>query len=176
MQQENTGVHNDNIELADPPTAQTEHPDVDDSVDQPPNRITESELIAEAERTGRARATSTAEDEGRPVRKNRGQFKDNNYTYLLDSPMTEHDDQFSLLIDLISIGDPIKIFDSLKNGSLNESLTLLTEQMSAKKGLRVFGNNGASAIKKELEQLIYRKVMHGKKPHQLTREQKRAAL
>ena len=48
--------------------------------------------------------------------------------------------------------------------------------MSAKKGLKVFGNNGASAIKRELEQLIYRKVMHGRKSHELTREQKRVAL
>ena len=48
--------------------------------------------------------------------------------------------------------------------------------MSAKKGLKVFGNQGAEAIKKELEQLVYRKVMHGKKANELTRELKRAAL
>ena len=48
--------------------------------------------------------------------------------------------------------------------------------MSAKKGPKTFGTGGASAIKTELEQLLYRKVMHGKKSSELIRDQKRAAL
>ena len=60
--------------------------------------------------------------------------------------------------------------------SIDDMMNMLTEQMSAKKGLRHFGQRGADAIKKELEQLVYRKVMHGKKANDLTREQKRAAL
>ena len=42
--------------------------------------------------------------------------------------------------------------------------------------MKVFGDAGAEAIKKELEQLVYRKVMHGKNPSTLTREEKRSAL
>ena len=136
---------------------------------------TESERIAEAEQAGRDRAIS-GNDNGRPMRKNRGQFKDNDYAYMLNSSMKKHEDQFSLLIDVITTGDPIKILDSLQNGTMDQTLSLMTEQMTAKKGLKVFGNSGAAAIKKELEQLIYRKVMHGKKSQELTREQKRAAL
>ena len=52
----------------------------------------------------------------------------------------------------------------------------LTEQMSASKGMKKFGKQGAEAVKKELEQLIYRKVMHGKSPKSMSRSEKRAAL
>ncbi len=62
------------------------------------------------------------------------------------------------------------------NGPLDEAITMVTEQMSAKKGLTVFGISGAAAVRKELEQLLYRKVMHGKRSKELTRDQKRAAL
>eukprot|EP00980_Cylindrotheca_fusiformis_P010188 scaffold2267_cov92-Cylindrotheca_fusiformis.AAC.7 len=56
------------------------------------------------------------------------------------------------------------------------SLWLVTAQMTATKGLKVFGEAGADAIKKELEQLIYHRVMHGVDPHKLTIAQKKAAL
>ena len=62
------------------------------------------------------------------------------------------------------------------NGTLNDTMALLTAQMSAKKGLKRFGNSGSDSIRKELEQIIYRKVIHGKNAKELTREQKRAAL
>ena len=55
-------------------------------------------------------------------------------------------------------------------------INLLSAQMSAKKGLKVFGEAGANGITKELEQILYRKVMHGVLPSQLNRKQKRAAL
>ena len=55
-------------------------------------------------------------------------------------------------------------------------INLLSAQMSAKKGLKVFGEAGANGITKELEQILYRKVMHGVLPCQLNRKQKRAAL
>jgi uncharacterized protein YeaC (DUF1315 family) len=53
---------------------------------------------------------------------------------------------------------------------------LLTAQMSAKKGLKVFGNKGAEAITTELEQLHYRRVVKPVDGTTLTREQKRACL
>ena len=54
--------------------------------------------------------------------------------------------------------------------------SFLTEQMSAKRGLQQFGEAGAEAIKKELEQLVYRKAMQGQLAGQLTTAQKKAAL
>ena len=48
--------------------------------------------------------------------------------------------------------------------------------MSAKAGLKQFSDKGARAIMTELEQLLYRKVMQGRKAGELTREQKKAAL
>ena len=53
-------------------------------------------------------------------------------------------------------------------GLLDELTTLLTEQMSAKKGLKVFGEKGAVAVMKELDQLIQRKVMRGRRAGELT--------
>ena len=37
-----------------------------------------------------------------------------------------------------------------------DMLTFVTEQMSAKRSLEIFGENGAKAIMKELEQPVYR--------------------
>ena len=48
--------------------------------------------------------------------------------------------------------------------------------MSAKKGLKVFGERGAEAIMKELDQLIQRKVMQARRAGNLTRKQKENAL
>ena len=59
---------------------------------------------------------------------------------------------------------------------MDNIITMITEQMLAKKGLRLFGLDGVNAIKKELEQLVYQSVMHGKHHGQLTREQCKAAL
>ena len=47
--------------------------------------------------------------------------------------------------------DPIKMLKSMKHGSLDETLTLLSKQMSAKKDFKKFGNSGSVAIRKELE-------------------------
>ena len=55
-------------------------------------------------------------------------------------------------------------------------MTYLTEQMSAKKGLRVFGQRGIDALNKELTQLLYRNVMRPVKATSLTSGQKHAAL
>ena len=57
-----------------------------------------------------------------------------------------------------------------------DAFVFLTEQMSAKAGLKKFGKKGAEAIVTEMEQLHYRNVIqpiHGK---DMTREEKRRAL
>ena len=61
-------------------------------------------------------------------------------------------------------------------GIIDEMSCLLTPQMSAKKGLKVFGERGAEAVMKELDQLIQRKVMRGRRTGELTRRQKENAL
>ena len=83
---------------------------------------------------------------------------------------------FSYLLAVVERMDPDEVFSTMMQPSIDGMMSMLTEQMSAKKGLKHFGQRGADAIKKELEQLVYRKVMHGKKPSELTREQRRAAL
>ena len=55
-------------------------------------------------------------------------------------------------------------------------IPLISEQMSAMKGLKLFGQAGLDGIKKELEQLVYQKVMHSKEQQGLTREQKHVML
>ena len=52
----------------------------------------------------------------------------------------------------------------------------VTAQISAKKGLQVFRNDGASALMKELHQIVTMKVMSGCNAHELSKEQKQRAL
>ena len=52
---------------------------------------------------------------------------------MFNSSMKAHEDQFSLLINVITTGDSTKILDLLQNGLMDQTLTLMTEQMSAKK-------------------------------------------
>ena len=71
--------------------------------------------------------------------------------------------------------DPNTIFE-LMSGKDAEDMSFVTAQMTAKAGLKYFGQDRADAIIVELEQLLYRKVMDGCKAGGLTREQKKAAL
>mmetsp|Transcript_24362 Transcript_24362/g.34849 ORF Transcript_24362/g.34849 Transcript_24362/m.34849 type:complete len:93 (+) Transcript_24362:439-717(+) len=50
--------------------------------------------------------------------------------------------------------------------------TFVTALMSTKASLKCYGQAGQQAILKELEQLLYRKVMEGNNANTLTREQK----
>jgi hypothetical protein len=52
---------------------------------------------------------------------------------------------------------------------------LATPQMSLKKGLKVFGEQGVAAVKKEMLQLHERKVMEPKRATELTPDQKKEA-
>jgi hypothetical protein len=57
-----------------------------------------------------------------------------------------------------------------------DMLSFVTAQMTAKAGLKYFGQDGADAIMVELEQLLYHKVMDRCKAGDLSKEQKKAAL
>ena len=58
----------------------------------------------------------------------------------------------------------------------DNALLFLTEQMSAKCGFKELGQAGVDAIQKELEQLLYCKVMHGVRSSDLMHKQKCAVL
>ena len=114
---------------------------------------TESEAFCIAKDQGRARAAQlNAARPRRTVRANR--YDDFNYTF----------------------------FDHMHNGigqntSDREFIhAYVTAQMSAKKGLKVFKEQGASALMKELHQIVVMNVMSGCKSHELTREEKQRAL
>ena len=51
-----------------------------------------------------------------------------------------------------------------------------TAQISMKKGLKVFGAGGYTAVKQEMQQLHDRKVMQPMRPKDLSPKQKREAL
>ena len=54
--------------------------------------------------------------------------------------------------------DPETMFTFLTRDGLAAMLSFLTTQMSAKQGLKQFGQARADAIMSELEQLVYQKV------------------
>ena len=68
------------------------------------------------------------------------------------------------------------IFTEHDGDHTNQVLNFLTDQMSAKAGLKEFGDKGAASIMQELEQLLYRKVIVGRKASSLTSQQRKAAL
>jgi hypothetical protein len=72
--------------------------------------------------------------------------------------------------------DPNLIFKLMSGEDKEDMLSFITAQMTAKAGLKYFGQDGADAIMVELEQLLYCKVMDGCKAGDLSKEQKKAAL
>ena len=68
------------------------------------------------------------------------------------------------------------VFSSHGDEHSNQVFNFLTDQMSAKAGLKKFGDKGAASIMQELEQLLYRKVIVGRKASSLTPSQRKAAL
>ena len=113
------------------------------------HKPTESEAIENAKLEGRARAVNP--NDQRPQRNYKGHNRDREYfpyAYLLDTPINSHENKFNKLLDIITDGDPTKVSQKLRSGSCDEALSLLTAQISAKKGLKVFGTEETSAIKK----------------------------
>ena len=120
---------------------------------------TELDAFARAEASGREWAVAGTTEW--PTRTNRGKTKDPAFEYVHT---------------LFESMDPETVFTLLTGCESDHILLFLTEQMSAKRGLRQFGNAGAQAIMSELEQLLYRKVMEGGSANDLTTAQKKAAL
>ena len=77
---------------------------------------------------------------------------------------------------LVTSIDVEQVFCSYDNDHTNQVFNFLTDQMSANAGLKEFGEKGAASIMQELEQLLYRKVIVGRKASDLTLSQRKAAL
>ncbi|KAG7353002.1 reverse transcriptase RNA-dependent DNA polymerase [Nitzschia inconspicua] len=119
------------------------------------NAGTLSEEFRQAEQEGREAAT-TSENTGPNTRSRnrnrRGRGPRNSYTLLTT------------------------IMDTFNPVTHRKLFCLVTAQMTANKGVKLFGAAGEQAIEKELRQLLTRDVMHGVDSKTLTREQRRAAL
>ena len=129
------------------------------SEDDDTHRTTESYRFEQAVADGKSRAIGG--DDQRPPRRLAKKAQDPEFDYLnMIMEDMEHPMVFTMLME----------HDS------EEILSFLTEQMTAKKGLKQFGTAGADAIMKELKQIVHRKVMEGRKSGKLTTAQKKAAL
>jgi len=159
---DNPGVEDDLVTPETPPdddgseNVRNEHDDDDseDSQNSAPDGVrTESERFRNAENEGRRRAAQ--QNTTRPVR---------------NTLNTMHDDFAYTVFDLIhqSLG--------LTPSYSEHAEAYVTAQMSAKKGLNVFGQQGADAQMKELRQLVIIKVMNGVESHKLTKEPKLKSL
>ena len=126
------------------------------SGDAPP---TLSDIFEQAADTGRLAASQQGNT--RNLRKDRKSTRDPSFQYMITA-----------IQDL----EPEAAFTLLMGDDSEQVFNFLAEQMSTKRGLQQFGEAGADAIKKELEQLVYRKVMQGRSAGQLTTAQKKAAL
>ena len=71
--------------------------------------------------------------------------------------------------------NPEVMFKLIASNDFENMLVFLTVQMSAKASLKEFGKGRLNAIMKELEQLLYWKVMARKHQNELTKEQKKSA-
>ena len=68
------------------------------------------------------------------------------------------------------------VFSSFDEVHSNQMFNFLTEQMSVKAGLKEFGEQGTASIMKELEQLLYWKVIMGHEASSLSSSQCKATL
>ena len=150
---DNTGV-GDNI-----PTTLEVDTDDESLADEDPQPTTESSKFQQAVADGITRAYDG--NDHRPPRRHASKAKDPAFGYIN-----------SMFEDM----EPETVFTMLMEHDSSEMLSFLTEQMSAKRGLKQFGTAGADAIMKELKQIVYRKVMEGRKSGELTTAQKKAAL
>ena len=164
---ESTGVEDDTIsKFNDNPgvgvnITPTVEADTDEEslVDDDTHPTTESTKFQQAVADGIARAHDV--NDQRPARRHANKAKDPAFEYLN-----------SMFEDM----EPQTVFTMLMEHDSSEMLSFLTEQMSAKRGLKQFGVAGTDAIMKELKQIVYRKVMEGRKSGELTTAQKKAAL
>ena len=129
---------------------------INDAGEKEDDAPTLSDLFDQAADSGRLAASQQSNTHN--LRKNRANTQDPSFQYFATA-----------MQDL----EPEAAFTLLMENDAEQVFNFLTEQMSAKRGLQQFGEAGAEAIKKELEQLVYRKVMQGRSAGQLTTAQKK---
>ena len=134
-----------------------ENTGVDETNDMTDNNTTLSGEFARATSIGQAAAAS---DSQLPKR----------------TPKPKRSDEFAYATKFLSGESPEMIFTLLMESDHELMYNFLTEQMSAKAGLKKFGERGANTIMDKLRQLLYRQVMKGRKHEDLTREDKKKAL
>lgn len=116
--------------------------EIDEIQQQEEQVVTKSELTELAEQQGRDHATSNCLH--RLTQSKKGRNQHNNYVYLLDNTI-KHKDCFKRLAEIIADNNPVHIFDAFQKSTLNSAFALFTKQMSVKRGLKVFGKDGAEA-------------------------------
>ena len=161
----NTGVD----ENAAPMMETTVDDEESDGGDTP--RITESYKFEQAVTDGKSRAIRR--DNQRRPRRQAKKVQDPDFNYLVKKVQ---DPDFNYLNMILEDMDHPMAFTILMEQDSEEILSFLTEQMTAKRGLKQFGTAGADAIMNELKQIVYRKVMEGRKSGELTTAQKKADL
>ena len=72
--------------------------------------------------------------------------------------------------------DPTNMFTFMMGDDGTDVFPFIMSQMTVKQGLQHFRSAGSEAIMKELEQLMYRKVMEGCNSRQLSPTEKKVAL
>ena len=91
-------------------------------------------------------------------------------------PTAEKDTAHDCVNAMFGDMEPETLLTLVTGEDESDMLSFVTAQMSAKAGIKQFGDKGTEAIMKEMEQLLHRKVMEGRKANTLTKQQKKAAL
>ena len=131
---------------------------------QPDHHQLSTKVFQDAEQKGRQEAT---ENNSRPDKREPAPKRDPDFIYSVQS-----------FIDGARLAHhiPEETFLAALAPHADEPVSYLTEQMTAKKGLKLFGEEGVAALQKELHQLLYREVMHPVPAKSLTYDQRKAAL
>ena len=128
---------------------------------------TESELLEAAEAAGQAAASSHDDTQRKSTHSER--------RLSTRKRIPAGDSALQYLVTEVP-RDPTHRHDLEENMWGPSDYNFLTVQMSAKRGLRQFGQKGADALMKELQQLIDRRVMHPRDTRTLSRGEKKSAL
>ena len=169
---ETTGVddHTDKNHPIAPETLEdndNDHADIADDDNGTSNKSWSQE-IKDAVEEGRQRALDNNNTRPQRARKRADQYLSSDYTFAVLTNMATAQNASKII--------PDETFYSAIAPHTLELKNFLTAQMTAKKGLKVFGQRGVNALMKELNQLLTRNVMHPVHARSLTREQKIGAL
>eukprot|EP00957_Ditylum_brightwellii_P201644 15326580-Ditylum_brightwellii.AAC.1 len=145
----------------------TPGPDDDSLHANSDKKPTKSEMFCQAEELGRMQA----QDPSQQPAKCKTLAREQDFVYQIIREMNDLTEGANLHHQI-----PEKTFFAAMAPHADKLMAFLTEQMSAKKGLKVFGDRGIAALEKELKQLIHHEVMHPVDVKSLTRDQKISAL